>query len=793
MKRILSTIFLIAAIWSFGQLPDYWVPTTGTANTYSCNITPAKASSKIFHVKFNVTNTGASTLTISNGISTILNAVALRYWDGSAWSALPSAHIDVNTVYKVSYNGTYLLLESFGGGGGSGEVNTASNLGGGLANFSGKVAEDLQFNSFTASDFDLASNLLSIDATLKSNWNDAYTDRLKWDGGATGLTASTGRTSLGGTTIGQAIFTATNPSAVRWLKINADNTISFTDASTTLSDIGGQPLDGDLTALTALSGTNNIYYRSGTNTWSSVNIGSGLSFGSGTLSNSGVITETDPLAWKLTGTSTITGNATIVGDATKQVIFSGAPIKLSGTPNIKATVPAYWQFPTSEAEGLIIGDSINNFITFDSYNDKVYVFGDEISGSNTGNVTLSGTPDYLTIAGQVITQNQIDLSTDVTGNLPLANGGTGAADATNARSNLGLGSLATLSTVNNSNWSGAALTVGNGGTGATSLTGILIGNGTSAFTTTTPGAGLQYLRRNAGNTDYEWVTISGGGDLLSSNNLSDVADAATARNNILPTRTDNALEVLRITADGSGWESESPLSGRVLKLFQPFGNSTTITAVGSGALTATGTATSANVAVTNYHTRMRGLEYLVTVASTTAVAGFRETVNQHWLGNVAESGGFHLVCRFGPATGVSTATNRCFVGFSTATSAPTDVEPSTITSMFGVGWDAADANIQFMHNDGSGVATKVDLGASFPVPTADRTEVYELDLYAAPNSTTIYYRLRDLTDATQASGNVSSNIPAVNTLFSARGWMSVGGTSSVIGIALKSLLIETIY
>jgi hypothetical protein len=34
-----------------------------------------------------------------------------------------------------------------------------------------------------------------------SNWNTAYTDRLKWDGGSTGIVAATGRTSLGGTTI----------------------------------------------------------------------------------------------------------------------------------------------------------------------------------------------------------------------------------------------------------------------------------------------------------------------------------------------------------------------------------------------------------------------------------------------------------------------------------------------------------------------------------------------------------------------------------------------------------------
>jgi hypothetical protein len=49
--------------------------------------------------------------------------------------------------------------------GGSGETNTASNLGGGLANYSTKVGVDLRFNSFNATDFDLGSNLLSIDDT----------------------------------------------------------------------------------------------------------------------------------------------------------------------------------------------------------------------------------------------------------------------------------------------------------------------------------------------------------------------------------------------------------------------------------------------------------------------------------------------------------------------------------------------------------------------------------------------------------------------------------------------------
>lgn len=49
------------------------------------------------------------------------------------------------------------------------------------------------------------------------------------------------------------------------------------------------------------------------------------------------------------------------------------------------------------------------------------ITGSNLSGTNTGDVTLAGTPDYITISGQVITRGQIDLTTDVTGLLPNSN------------------------------------------------------------------------------------------------------------------------------------------------------------------------------------------------------------------------------------------------------------------------------------------------------------------------------------------------------------------------------------
>ena len=70
--------------------------------------------------------------------------------------------------------------------------------------------------------------------------------------------------------------------------------------------------------------------------------------------------------------------------------------------------------------------------------------GVDASGTdNSTNVTLAGTPDYITISGQTITRNLVNLTTDVTGDLPVAEGGTGASTAAAARTNLGVDAAGT--------------------------------------------------------------------------------------------------------------------------------------------------------------------------------------------------------------------------------------------------------------------------------------------------------------------------------------------------------------
>lgn len=155
------------------------------------------------------------------------------------------------------------------------------------------------------------------------------------------------------------------------------------------------------------------------------------------------------------------------------------------------------------------------------------------------------------------------------GDLFSANNLSDLTNVSDARDNLGLGSLAVKNTVNNVDWSGAVLSIENGGTGAgtaaTARTNLGLGTAATqdfgAFATAAQGAlaqsavqpddlGALAIKDKVAVSDITAAGIAGedtflrgdgtwaaaggggGGDLLAANNLSDLDNIVTARGNL---------------------------------------------------------------------------------------------------------------------------------------------------------------------------------------------------------------------------------------------------------------------
>jgi len=121
-----------------------------------------------------------------------------------------------------------------------------------------------------------------------------------------------------------------------------------------------------------------------------------------------------------------------------------------------------------------------------------------------GNLVVTGTSVHTgatTFTGAVV------MSTA----LPVASGGTGASTAGNARTNLSAAGSGANSDITSITGLTTALTVAQGGTGAATHTskGVLIGNGTSAVTTVSPGTSGNVLKSDGTSWTSGSVTTKG--------------------------------------------------------------------------------------------------------------------------------------------------------------------------------------------------------------------------------------------------------------------------------------------
>ena len=209
------------------------------------------------------------------------------------------------------------------------------------------------------------------------------------------------------------------------------------------------------------------------------------------------------------------------------------------------------------------------------------------------------------------------------------------------------------------------------------------------------------------------------------------------------------------------------------------GASTTLSAFGI-ALATTGTAAAGSLTVSGGTQLARQMRTTYSnTAAINAFAGIRTGSSQVWRGTVTNSGGFHIVYRFGRSDAITLCSE--YHGVSSTTSAPgaAQVDPvagSSYANKFGIGIRTTDTNYQLMHCNGNAVATVVDTGIA-----AVQNVSYRLELFWEPgNSSVMKWLLVREDNDTSATGSASTNLPAQNTALGFTSHRCTAGNTAVV-------------
>jgi len=231
------------------------------------------------------------------------------------------------------------------------------------------------------------------------------------------------------------------------------------------------------------------------------------------------------------------------------------------------------------------------------------------------------------------------------------------------------------------------------------------------------------------------------------------------------------------------------------------GNATTYVFLPTNAMgtaTIVGTGTSVASANTSFYTRINKFSCVsaATAASFSSFIYNSNNVQVITLGvsGTPNAGGFLWVYSFG--IGDTVASPRTFVGLSTSSSAATNVEPSTLINVIGVGQGASDTNLKVFYG-GSAAQTPIDLGANFPTNTSS-TDWYQVVLYAPPTSNnTVYYQVTRQNTGNVATGTLTGTagtvLPANTSNLYYRGWRTNNATAAAVTLQYGAMYIETDY
>lgn len=236
------------------------------------------------------------------------------------------------------------------------------------------------------------------------------------------------------------------------------------------------------------------------------------------------------------------------------------------------------------------------------------------------------------------------------------------------------------------------------------------------------------------------------------------------------------------------------LSGNSIAMTGPTNGTTAPSQWGISLTTATTISHQQTIASSNpwQATRRTRFQSAATAAS---ITGCRTAYTQWFRGNAAGYGGFFFRTQVGQNLNITGA--QAFVGLcvSTAALAATAGAVSALLNMIGMGYDTTDANTGnwFLYrNDGTGTATKVDLGAN---AVRNTTHGYDLIIFCPPGAATeIFVRIVNLhTGVVVLDTSYTTDLPAVNTGLAFKCECNNGAVAAATNIEVAKIYIESDY